>query len=109
MAFLLKPTGEIVPITPANGAAFTLAELQGFVGGYIEIVRAPPLNGQPFRYVINEDGKRLNLPDNALATLGYWYAGGSVADWIVGNVVAATFEELGEHDDKDDDDDDETA
>lgn len=52
-ATLYKQTGESVKVTPKNGVHFTLDELQGYVAGYIEIIR---LNEGEIM-VINEDGK----------------------------------------------------
>lgn len=36
---LLKVNGERVDVAPKNGKDYKLEELQGFVGGYIEIIR----------------------------------------------------------------------
>jgi Domain of unknown function (DUF3846) len=86
---------------PADGrAVFSLKELQTAVGGYIEVVRAPYLvDDAPTYLVLNEDGKRLNLPINRFATAMYHAAGGARDDVIVGNVVLATHRELQAEDD----------
>lgn len=63
MATLIKPDGEISNALPANGATFTLDELQAFVGGYIQIIAV----GSAW-YVLNEEGKLLGLPANVQAT-----------------------------------------
>jgi hypothetical protein len=55
LAKLLKQTGEILPLQPANGRNFTLAELQGYVGGPIQIITPPGYTGAIL--VINEAGK----------------------------------------------------
>lgn len=40
-SILIRTTGEVERITPANGVKFTLDELQKCVGGYIEFVYLP--------------------------------------------------------------------
>lgn len=82
-AELITTQGEYKTIKPKNNKNFTLNELQGFVGGYIEIV--------PSKYdgkvlIINEEGKNLNLPYNQLATRDYKY---NETDVIMGNAVLA--------------------
>lgn len=52
-------------VKPEKGRAFKLAELQRFVGGYIEIVEIDKDNIM----VINEEGKLKGLPFNMVATL----------------------------------------
>ena len=37
-AILIEATGRVQGVFPANGTDFSLEELQGFVGGYIEII-----------------------------------------------------------------------
>lgn len=64
MAKLIKFTGTVEEVKPANGTnCFTLEELQGFVGGYIELV---PF--KPFPLIVNEEGRLLELPINETAT-----------------------------------------
>lgn len=58
-------------------AKFSLEELQGFVGGYIELTRT---NDGRDMYV-NEEGKLEGMPYNAKATALYRHGG---ADPIVG-------------------------
>jgi hypothetical protein len=96
MAMLLKAAGGVEEIRPANGRTFVLAELQAFVGGYIEVVRAH--NGQWL--VLNEDGKRLELAPNANATELLHEAGGVPWDVVVGDVLLADSVEIGAHDDE---------
>ena len=50
---------------PKNSTDFSLEELKGFVGGYIEIVHI----GRGQIMVVNEEGKLLGLPFNDIATL----------------------------------------
>jgi hypothetical protein len=58
MALLIEPTGRTKEIRPGNGSHWTLEELQGLVGGYIEVVRT--IDGGFM--VINEHGKVLDPP-----------------------------------------------
>jgi len=37
-SFIIKTTGEIVPVVPENGTDFTLKEAQGFVNDCVEVV-----------------------------------------------------------------------
>jgi hypothetical protein len=89
---------------PAHGAAFTLQELQGAVGGYIEAVRMPasfwltdvwPCPPEQVWLVLNEDGKRLQLPVNPIATALLRMAGSFPGDVAVGVCVLATHTEMG--------------
>jgi hypothetical protein len=99
MATILRPDGSSEVLAPAGGT-FKLLELQTIVGGYIQAVGT--VDG---RYLIcNEDGKRLNLPVNLAATIILHEAGGMPDDFVVGNVLIATKEEMG-GDDSDGDDD----
>jgi hypothetical protein len=88
---------QFIEVEPDNGSAFTVQELQEFVGGYIEIVRGPRFANGPTFIVINEDGKR-TLPRNGFATYLYHLGGGPFDDWIVGDVLVCSRAELGEDD-----------
>ena len=77
MAEIIKATGERIAVTPKNGTDFSLDELRGVVGGCIEIV---PLPGIGYM-VVNDEGHRLGLPFNPLATAIY------VAYPIMGDVL----------------------
>lgn len=77
---LIKTSGVIKNVKPKNGVDFQLKELQGFVGGNIEIVKTK--DGRAL--IANENGLNLNLPFNALATDFYLYGDQSN---IVGNVL----------------------
>lgn len=91
MASMLYQTdGFTKVVRPANGKHWTLAELQGFVGGYIEVLRT--VDGGYM--VINEHGKVMKpmLELNYQATR--LYVRGR-QDVIVGPaVVVDTLEEL---------------
>lgn len=82
-AKLLKANLEVIDVTPENGTDFSLEELQGFVGGFIEIV---PLTGGQIM-VINEEGKLNDLPVNALATNALYLARPAFCDVIVGDAL----------------------
>ncbi len=62
-AKVLKTNGDEVVVTPVNGKDFSLKELQGFVGGYIEIIHV----GNQIM-VLNEEGKLQGLAYNDKAT-----------------------------------------
>ena len=91
MATRIDPDGTITEITPADGKAFTLPELQAIVGGYIEAIYTSP--GGRIMY-INEDGKGQHLPVNLKATRRV--RGLRVGDVIVGSVVLCTLKETGD-------------
>jgi hypothetical protein len=90
MALLIQPSGALQRVTPANGT-WTLSELQGFVGGYIEQVRMRGWN----RYlIVNEDGKSRGFVPNPRASHLLWRAGGMPSDFIVGPAVLVTLREM---------------
>lgn len=82
MAKLIKANGEVREVSPKNGTDFCLEELQGFVGGYIEVVY--PLTGTPKDsiLVVNEEGKLKGLPVNGIATAMMGFQ-----DTIVGDIL----------------------
>jgi len=80
-AWKLEPDGGASEMKPGNGRHFTLEELQGAVGGYIELLR---LEGDRF-LVLNEDGRAFGLEVNATASLLARRVG--VAGPIVGTAV----------------------
>lgn len=59
----IKTNGFALELDASEGRTFTLKDMQGFVGGYIEVVRFP--DGREM--VLNEDG-RDRLPVNAAAS-----------------------------------------
>ena len=84
MAKLFKPTGEVINVSPKE-KTFGLEELQGMVGGYIEIVAV----GREL-YVCDEEGKLKGKPINSLATnkSGRWF------DPFVGDVLVCSRREI---------------
>ena len=85
--------GEMKDIQPNDGKAFTLEELQGIVGGLIQLVYT--YDGK--RMYVNEEGKLQNLPYNALATAVYR---DNAFDRIVGNAIVIEDNEDGADDDE---------
>lgn len=84
MAKWIKTSGEVIEVSPKNeGEVFSLEELKGFVGGYIECVF---LNDHQV-LVLNEDGKLMNLPYNAVATEAFRMAFQPTDDFIVGDAL----------------------
>lgn len=81
-AVLYKADGNTCYVEPKNGTDFTLEELQGFVGGYIEVVSIDSTTIM----VVNEEGKMLGLDFNITATAIYNDLCGS-SDCIVGDVL----------------------
>ena len=68
MAKLLKTDGTVTEVKPAKGKKFTLAEAQGYVGGYVEMVRLR----KGFMLVDEEGlltGKPLNMAASGFAGL----------------------------------------
>ena len=69
MATLIRTNGLDLVIKPAN-KKFTLEELQGYVGGYVQ---AMVLNGNKEylgkHMLMNEDGLAMNLAENAKASV----------------------------------------
>lgn len=85
MARLIKADGtesEVLPKNPKEG--FSLEELQGFVGGYIEVA----IVVGDSMMICNEDGKRLMLPVNIAASAIHG------RDVVVGDVLIASESEV---------------
>jgi len=79
MGKLLRATGEVEDVKPKNGKHYTLRELQGFVGGSIELIQFVDAT-----LVVNEEGKIDDLPYNPLATAIY-HNGYKTNDFIAGD------------------------
>jgi hypothetical protein len=80
---LYKANGEITNVEPENGKAFSLKEMQRYVGGYIEITMLSPRRS----LVCNEDGKLLNLVVNNNATALYQGSRANITTVLVGDVL----------------------
>lgn len=64
-AFLVGSDGIVDIVFPSNGAQdFSLEDLHGFIGGWLERVCLP----RGHVLLVNEDGIRLELPYNLLAS-----------------------------------------
>jgi hypothetical protein len=87
-ARIIKATGEIVEVEPANGTDFSLEEMQKFVGGYIEVAYPHPYDGMIM--VIDEEGKIKQKPINKVATLIY----NNTSDVIVGDALLCRSEQV---------------
>ena len=84
MAKWIKADGNVVEVSPKNaGKCFTLEELKSIVGGWIECINISPKQVM----VINEEGKLLNLPYNAVATEAFRMAFQPTDDFIVGDAL----------------------
>ena len=90
MAKLLKTNGTQVQISPQNESKFTLEELQGYVGGYIQIVS---INASDIM-IVNEEGKIYNKPYNKIATQIFYNSTSNRSDYIVGDAVICSRNEL---------------
>ena len=81
---IYRASGTQETVAPKNKKYFTLQELQGFVGGYIEMVF---LNDTRIM-VVNEEGKLDELPINVRATEIIRQAG--ILDTIVGDALVCS-------------------
>lgn len=81
-AKIVYPDKDSEDYTPKNGKTFELDELQGIVGGYIEIIR---LNDGRI-IVVNEEGLSQGLPVNIEAT-NILRRDHSTAQYIVGTAI----------------------
>lgn len=88
MALLYHTDGRIEYVTPKNGRRFSTKELQEAVGGYIEMT---PISGSNDLFVVNEEGKLLDLEYNRKATEAMLY---NKTDYIVGDALRCKRSEL---------------
>ena len=89
MAKIFFTDGSEKEVSPKNGSDFSLEELQGVVGGYIQILYLD--NGELM--IVNEEGKLDGLPFNKKAT-DYVVNDGKYIDVIVGNVLVCDSKEV---------------
>lgn len=93
MAALLREDGTKQVVTPADGARFSLTEVQTLVEGHIELVSISP---DPRMMFVNEDGHRLGMTINVAATVLYQGTPPRHNGIIVGPAVVMTRREAGE-------------
>jgi hypothetical protein len=93
VATLLRSDGSYELVYPGEGKrlAFTLAELQAFVGGYIQVLYVDDAV-----LFMNEDGKSRRLPLNVAATVLGRRAGIAASDFVVGDVLVCSRVEAGD-------------
>ena len=77
MGILIKADGTQEKVAPLNGENFELSQLQGFVGGLIELV---PLDEGQAVMVVNEEGLLVGLEPNPVASI-------LAGQYIVGDVL----------------------
>lgn len=82
-AVVLYPNGTIEVIN----RRVPYGELSAIVGGYIEAVMLYDGKGEAAIGYINEEGKTLTLPRNAVATWAFEQGGGTRCDYIAGPMV----------------------
>lgn len=91
MAHYVTTDGDVKTVTPKNGKTFDLEEMQGYVGGLIEMIY---LTADKIM-IINEEGKLCNLDLNILATrVAYQHQAIWQNDYVVGNVLVCDDSEL---------------
>lgn len=89
-------------VSPADGKKFTLKELQGFVGGTIDIQYRPRTKGSGpvMGMVVNDNGKLIGLPKNEAASKIWreWYPIEKYPmnndETIVGNVLVCSMNQV---------------
>lgn len=84
-AKIIRTNNIIQEVEPKNGKHFSADELSAIVGGYIEIINAKGSSDSIL--VLNEDGKKLRLPPNELATKILQESGGIPGDVVVGDCL----------------------
>ena len=73
-------------IEPENGKAFDYKELQGYLGGLIQIVPLLPPQAEEWKnhvVLVNEEGINLDLPMNILSRIGNYFNGHT----LFGNIL----------------------
>jgi hypothetical protein len=82
---LYRVNGEVLEVRPFDGKKFTLAELQSYVGGWIELVPGTAKAGHPATYC-NEEGRLINLRVNQKASR-IFLRGNWAGDFLFGDVI----------------------
>ena len=73
-------------IEPENGKAFDYKELQGYLGGLIQIDPLLPTQAEEWKnhvVLVNEEGINLDLPMNILSRIGNYFNGHT----LFGNIL----------------------
>jgi hypothetical protein len=92
---LLKADTTVEAIRPDNGTDFSYKELQGYVGGYIEIpFLSHKFNGNGIDVIINEEGKLIEGMKPEIAIVNE--EKGVILDIVYGNCIFASHDEKGE-------------
>lgn len=81
-SFHVKTDTTVTEVHPLNGRDFSLDELNGFVGGHIELVTL-----RDCYIVCNEEGKLEDLPVNIKATHFWRGLLPECGDFLVGDVL----------------------
>lgn len=89
MGLLIEANGKKKTVISKEGAHYTLEELQGYVGGYVE--RIDMFNGSAM--YVDEDGRSKNLPCNTFATKVLAKLGALPCNYIRGNALIVRNEE----------------
>ena len=90
MAILYKADGKQETVTPANSKKFTLKEMQGYVGGDIQMIQVP-MEG---RLIMNEEGRLKGLSLNEEGTRLGRLAGIAPDSFVVGDVLFCDNDEM---------------
>lgn len=90
MATHYKTTGEQTEVQPQNGVHFSLKELQGYVGGWVEMIH---LQGGKTMWM-DEEGKLKGLPMNLKANILAVESSIDPRDTIVGDVLVCSSNEV---------------
>jgi hypothetical protein len=81
-SLLITAKDELKHTPPANGKAYTLEEMQGLVGGYVQILETP----LGHLMVMDEEGKFKKKPYNMAATTIMRSVLGR-GDYVAGDVI----------------------
>lgn len=77
---------SVIEVIPKNGRYFTLEELQGYVGGRIEIIPLEKEGLDNCLLVVHEEGKLIDLPFNIFASME-WIKYYGNTDFVLGDAI----------------------
>jgi len=95
MATHIKADGTKQTVTPANGHEFTLEEIRGYIGGYLEGISLTT----SLSIYLDEEGRLKNKPYNEVATHELWKYRNDhriSRTTLVGDVLIASTRETGD-------------